>query len=124
MNVAIANGVNSLAAAARSWRDLGTLLGRDPLILDLDGGGIRTSAINPKSVILFDHDGDGLKTASGWVASGEAFVVRCQRPSQRYGQQGQPWRGQSPKFERQLHHCRRKHRFGRGDIAGQGKFAF
>ena len=49
---------------------------RDPLVLDLDGSGITTSAINPASPILFDHDGDGTKTASGWIASGEAIVVR------------------------------------------------
>jgi hypothetical protein len=49
---------------------------RDPLVLDLDGSGITTSAINPAAPILFDHDGDGTKTASGWIASGEAIVVR------------------------------------------------
>jgi hypothetical protein len=49
---------------------------RDPLVLDLDGGGISTSAINPLAPILFDQDGDGIKTASGWIASGEAIVVR------------------------------------------------
>lgn len=49
---------------------------RDPLILDLDGGGITTSGINTDSPILFDQDGDGIKTASGWISSGEAIVVR------------------------------------------------
>jgi hypothetical protein len=49
---------------------------RDPLVLDLDGSGITTSAINAAAPILFDHDGDGTKTASGWIASGEAIVVR------------------------------------------------
>lgn len=49
---------------------------RDPLVLDLDGGGITTSGINTSSPILFDQDGDGTKTATGWIASGEAIVVR------------------------------------------------
>jgi len=47
-----------------------------PLILDLDGGGISNSGIAPGLPILFDHDGDGLRTASGWVGAGEAIVVR------------------------------------------------
>ena len=49
---------------------------RDPLVLDLDGGGITTSGINPASPIYFDQDADGVKTATGWIASGEAIVVR------------------------------------------------
>ena len=49
---------------------------RDPLVLDLDGGGITTSGINPAAPILFDQDGDGTLTATGWIASGEAIVVR------------------------------------------------
>lgn len=49
---------------------------KDPLVLDLDGNGISTLAINPSDPLLFDQDGDGIKTATGWVASGEAIVVR------------------------------------------------
>jgi Ca2+-binding RTX toxin-like protein len=48
----------------------------DPLILDLDGDGIRTSGINSARPILFDHDGDHIKTATGWVGAGEAILVR------------------------------------------------
>ncbi|MBK7003297.1 MAG: hypothetical protein IPH35_26275 [Rhodoferax sp.] len=48
----------------------------DPLILDLDGGGIATSGISVVAPIYFDQDGDGIKTASGWVGAGEALVVR------------------------------------------------
>jgi len=73
INLAIANGVNSLANSALNWVAAPR---RDPLVLDLDGGGITTSAINPLAPILFDQDGDGIKTASGWIASGEAIVVR------------------------------------------------
>ena len=49
---------------------------KDPLVLDLDGGGIVTSAINPAAPIYFDQDGDGTLTATGWIAAGEAIVVR------------------------------------------------
>ena len=49
---------------------------RDPLVLDLDGGGITTSGINLAAPILFDQDGDGTLTATGWIAAGEAIVVR------------------------------------------------
>ena len=47
-----------------------------PLILDLDGGGISNNGIEPIAPILFDHDGDGLRNATGWVGAGEAIVVR------------------------------------------------
>jgi len=47
-----------------------------PLILDLDGGGISNSGIASGLPILFDHDGDGLRNATGWVGAGEAIVVR------------------------------------------------
>ena len=47
-----------------------------PLILDLDGGGISNSGIQSGYPILFDHDGDGLRNATGWVGAGEAIVVR------------------------------------------------
>ena len=47
-----------------------------PLILDLDGGGISNSGIAPGLPIFFDHDGDGVRSATGWVGAGEAIVVR------------------------------------------------
>ncbi|AAF83478.1 hemolysin-type calcium binding protein [Xylella fastidiosa 9a5c] len=46
---------------------------RDPLVLDLDGDGIETVAAGKH--ILFDHDGDGIKHASGWVKSDDGFLV-------------------------------------------------
>lgn len=49
--------------------------GSDPLTLDLDGDGLETTGINPTSPILFDHDADGIKTATGWVKSDDAFLV-------------------------------------------------
>jgi hypothetical protein len=50
--------------AARNWT-----APRDPLVLDLDGDGIETVGINALAPILFDHDADGIKTGTGWVAS-------------------------------------------------------
>ncbi|WP_343232758.1 calcium-binding protein [Xylella fastidiosa] len=46
---------------------------RDPLVLDLDGDGIETVAAGKN--ILFDHDGDGIKHASGWVKPDDGFLV-------------------------------------------------
>lgn len=66
------SNVNGYTTNALNW----VAPRRDPLVLDLDGGGITTSGINPSAPILFDQDGDGTKTATGWIASGEAIVVR------------------------------------------------
>ncbi|RDE18038.1 hypothetical protein DV711_18105 [Motiliproteus coralliicola] len=46
---------------------------RDPLTLDLDGDGIETLATDGS--VLFDHDGDGIKHATGWVASDDGLLV-------------------------------------------------
>ena len=51
----------------------------DPLVLDLNGGGIDTTGIGSngtRAMVLFDHDGDGIKTATGWAAVGEGILVR------------------------------------------------
>jgi hypothetical protein len=45
-----------------------------PLILDLDGGGVRTLNVSPG--VLFDIDGDGSVDRTGWVAAGEGLLVR------------------------------------------------
>ena len=63
--------VNSCTTSALNWTPR-----RDPLVLDLDGDGITTSAINTAAPILFDQESAGIKTATGWIASGEAIVVR------------------------------------------------
>jgi len=47
----------------------------DPLALDLDGDGIETVGESGASSVMFDHDGDGLKTATGWVKSDDGFLV-------------------------------------------------
>jgi hypothetical protein len=46
---------------------------RDPL--DLDNDGLETLGINAAAPILFDHDGTGIKTASGWLKPDDAFLV-------------------------------------------------
>ncbi|STR03242.1 Uncharacterised protein [Kingella potus] len=47
----------------------------DPLVLDLDGDGIETVAANGFAGSLFDHDNDGIRTAGGWLASDDGFLV-------------------------------------------------
>jgi len=47
----------------------------DPLILDLDNDGLETIGINTSNPILFDHNGNGVRTATGWVKSDDAFLV-------------------------------------------------
>ncbi|PTU63395.1 hypothetical protein DBB33_24405, partial [Chromobacterium haemolyticum] len=53
----------------------GTYRVYDPLILDLDGDGIETLASNRQGGAMWDHDGDGIRTASGWVKSDDGFLV-------------------------------------------------
>jgi len=48
---------------------------RDPLALDLDGDGIETLAADGYSGVLFDQNGDGIKRATGWVASDDGLLV-------------------------------------------------
>ena len=46
----------------------------DPLALDLDGDGIETVATN--GGVGFDHNADGIKTATGWIKSDDGLLVR------------------------------------------------
>lgn len=48
---------------------------RDPLVLDLDGDGIETTSTRDGTVILFDHDADGIKTGTGWVKPDDGWLV-------------------------------------------------
>lgn len=48
---------------------------RDPLALDLDGDGIETIGLTSEKKILFDHDGDGIKTGTGWLNGDDAFLA-------------------------------------------------
>ncbi|MCW8184686.1 peptidase M23, partial [Verminephrobacter eiseniae] len=48
---------------------------RDPLVLDLDGDGIETTSVRDGTVIVFDHDADGVKTGTGWVRPDDGWLV-------------------------------------------------
>ena len=48
---------------------------RDPLTLDLDGDGLETVPVSATNPILFDHNGDGIKTGTGWVKGDDGFLV-------------------------------------------------
>ncbi|MDD5359157.1 MAG: calcium-binding protein [Sulfurovaceae bacterium] len=47
----------------------------DPLVLDLDGDGIETLGISTTTHVLFDSDGDRIKTGIGWVKSDDGLLV-------------------------------------------------
>jgi VCBS repeat-containing protein len=62
--------VSDFFTAARNW-----IQRRDPLTLDLDGDGLETVGIDPNAPILFDHDGDGVANATGWIKPDDGFLV-------------------------------------------------
>jgi VCBS repeat-containing protein len=47
----------------------------DPLTLDLDNDGIETVPPSSTNPILFDHDGDGVKSGTGWIKPDDGFLV-------------------------------------------------
>ncbi|MDR0776808.1 MAG: hypothetical protein LBE81_09255, partial [Azonexus sp.] len=47
----------------------------DPLVLDLDGDGIETIGIGGANTVLFDHNGNGIKTGTGWLKGDDGFLV-------------------------------------------------
>ncbi|WP_179958211.1 calcium-binding protein [Chitinimonas arctica] len=47
---------------------------RDPLVLDIDGDGVETVGV-ANSLVLFDHDADGIKTKTGWTRADDGFLV-------------------------------------------------
>ena len=47
----------------------------DPLALDLDGDGLETVSHNRFSGSLFDHSGEGIRTATGWLKGDDGFLV-------------------------------------------------
>ena len=46
----------------------------DPLVIDLDGDGIKLVNIN-RSNAMFDLTGSGFANKTGWISSGDAFLV-------------------------------------------------
>jgi Ca2+-binding RTX toxin-like protein len=73
----IAYGNNGAISSATNtnYRAATTATARDPLAIDLTGDGIKTVAINPAAPILFDHNGDGAKSATGWLDGSDAWLV-------------------------------------------------
>ncbi|WP_404932187.1 calcium-binding protein [Massilia atriviolacea] len=67
----ILNGAGSLISDAFEFAQRFL---RDPLILDLDGDGLETLSPS-ESGVLFDHNGSGVKTSSGWIKSDDGFLV-------------------------------------------------
>ncbi len=62
--------VNETFFASQAWQ-----APRDPLAFDLDGDGIETLAENGNAGVLFDHEGNDVKTATGWIAPDDGFLV-------------------------------------------------
>ncbi len=52
---------------------IGAILPRDPLTIDLDSDGLETIPLS--SGVMFDHDGDGVATGTGWVGPDDGFLV-------------------------------------------------
>jgi hypothetical protein len=47
----------------------------DPLAIDLDGDGIEAIPVNAAASVLFDHDGDGTRTGTGWLKGDDGWLV-------------------------------------------------
>ena len=56
----------------QSWRPRRR---NSPIALDLDNDGLETTAESGWSGPLFDHNGDGLKQATGWLSADDALLV-------------------------------------------------
>lgn len=55
---------------ARTWRPFA-----DPLALDLDGDGFETIGNVSGEMVLFDHAGGGVRTGTGWLTGGDAWLA-------------------------------------------------
>ena len=66
-------GMSAFSAAAAEAATVAPRI--DPLVLDLDGDGIETTSTRNDCIILFDHDGDGIKTGTGWVKPDDGWLV-------------------------------------------------
>jgi Ca2+-binding RTX toxin-like protein len=69
----MADSLNADSAATALTATIPVL--RDPLMLDLDGDGIETTSSREGTVVLFDHDADGVKTGTGWVKPDDGWLV-------------------------------------------------
>jgi Ca2+-binding RTX toxin-like protein len=69
---------NWMCEFMKKWSDLnrdGKYYVYDPIVLDLDGDGIETVGSRKLSGALFDHDGDGIRTATGWVKADDGLLA-------------------------------------------------
>lgn len=66
----VSENVINLFRQAITWRPFA-----DPLALDLDGDGIETLGTLTDGAVLFDHDGTGVRTGTGWLTGGDGWVV-------------------------------------------------
>ena len=48
----------------------------DPLIIDLDGNGIKTLAAAVNRAVMFDDNANGIRNAIGWVDANDGILVR------------------------------------------------
>ncbi|WP_275054605.1 calcium-binding protein [Comamonas testosteroni] len=65
----INQGVNTCFRDAKGWRQP-----IDPIMLDLDGDGLELRRADGQ--ILFDHDGDHVRTGTGWISADDGVLVR------------------------------------------------
>ena len=61
--------INAWWNQAKQW----VLQRIDPLALDLDGDGIETRGADGK--VVFDHNGDGVQTGTGWLRPDDGWLV-------------------------------------------------
>src|SRR3546814_14089316 len=45
-----------------------------PIVIDLDGDGVETSACSRDR--YFDHDGNGMRESTAWIGADDGFLVR------------------------------------------------
>jgi hypothetical protein len=68
----LGDSINGFFTQAQNWTPP---YYADPLVLDLDNDGIETTSINGWNGVLFDHNNDGIKTATGWLSGDDGFLV-------------------------------------------------
>ncbi len=78
LGIIIANALaweNPLPDIEAFFKDLSLALGAiAPLILDLNGDGIHTTGVD-QSTAHFDFTGEGHRTHTGWITTGDGFLV-------------------------------------------------
>ena len=65
---------NVATGAVSDWVSCGSFV--DPIVVDLDGGGVTTTSLEAANGHTFDLIGTGEAVESGWVAPGEGFLAR------------------------------------------------